>query len=389
MSLPPLDSRLVEAMSGQDRVDALRHQTLQRVGKSLCDLAYANAYDGPTSQTIEALSRSLVARGSLDFQYTPYGGGTVPRRLVAESLRRSHGEPFHLNDVVLTPGAMAALNLVFRSLVGKPPGEVVVLTPCWLDYPLYLANLGLSVRFVPLDRKTLRLDLGAIEAALTPSTRAVVFSQPANPSGLMYQASELQALGECLASSREAPLLISDECHREIVFGSTRFQSPAAYYGKTCIVYSFGKRLFLQGQRLGYVAVSPRHPERTEFAELLRRLTRVMGYCAPTALMQLALGELLRMDPSFTLINARRNRVLEALRDSGYEFPDPQATFFIYPRAPGGDDLGFTERAAARGLLVLPASVFHDRGFFRISLTATDDMIDRSLPLFRDLRGES
>jgi len=389
MSLPALDPRLAAAMQAQERVDGLRQETLRRVGRSLCDLAYANAYDGPTPDTVEALRRALDPRGSLDLQYTPYGGGTVPRRLVAESLRGTHGAPYHPDDVVLTPGAMAALNLVFRSLVGSDPGEVIVLTPCWLDYPLYLENLGLRTRLVPLNPSSLRLDLHAIEAALTPRTRAVILSQPANPSGLVYDEAELRALGECLGRAAPAPLLISDECHREVVFEPARFVPPTAFYEKSCVVYSFGKRLFLQGQRMGYVAVSPKHPERRELGDLLRRLMRVMGYCSPTALMQLAVGDLLSVRPNFSVIEARRDRVLEALGDAGYETPAPQATFFVYPKVPAGDDFGFVERAAARGLLVLPSAVFHDRGHFRISLTATDDMIERSLPILRALREES
>ncbi|HYO98385.1 MAG TPA: aminotransferase class I/II-fold pyridoxal phosphate-dependent enzyme [Polyangiaceae bacterium] len=385
----PLESHLGRLLLAQERVDALRNNAVRRFGKSLCDLAYANAYDGPTPDTLEALRKALVARGSLDFQYTPYGGGTVPRRLVAESLRDSHDAPFQLNDIVLTPGAMAALNMVFRSLVSSGSDEVIVITPCWLDYPLYLENLGLKARLVPLDRATLRLDIGAIEAALTPHTRAVVLSQPANPSGLIYNAAELRALGECLERAPSPPLLISDECHREILFDEHRFVSPTAHYAKSCVVYSFGKRLFLQGQRLGYVAVSPRHPERSSFSELLRRLIRIMGYCSPTALMQLAIGDLLRVSPSFDAIAQRRGRLLEGLHRAGYELPEPESTFFVYPRAPGGDDFAFAERAAERGVLVLPSAMFHDHGHFRISLTATDDMVDRSLPILHALREES
>lgn len=384
-----LETRLSNFMLAQERVDAIRQGALRRFGKSLCDLAYANAYDGPTPDTLDALRAALVARGSLDFQYTPYGGGAVPRRLVAESLRETHDAPFQLSDIVLTPGAMAALNMVFRSTVSETPGEVIVVTPCWLDYPLYLENLGLKPRLVSLDRKTLRLDVAAIESALSPHTRAIVLSQPANPSGLMYGQAELRALGQCLENAPSKPLLISDECHREILFGSTRFVSPAAHYAKSCVVYSFGKRLFLQGQRLGYIAVSPKHPERAAFGEQLRRLIRVMGFCSPTALMQLAVGDLLRVKPSFAAVDSRRDRMLQALQRAGYELPLPEATFFVYPRAPGGDDFAFAERAAAKGVLVLPSAVFHDSGHFRISLTATDDMIDRSLPILQRLREES
>jgi aspartate aminotransferase len=334
---------------------------------------------------MEALRRALEPGRPLDLQYTPYGGGTVPRRLVAEALSASHGERFQFRDVILTPGAMAALNVVFRSLAGEN-AEVVVVTPCWLDYPLYLENLGLRPRLVPVSEGTLRLDLAALEAALTPDTRAVILSQPANPSGLVYGAEELRALGALLARAPRPPLLISDECHRDFILPPHSFVPPLAFYDRTCVVHSFGKALFLQGQRTGYVAVSPRHPERREYARLLERLMRVTGFCTPTALMQLALDGLLPLKPRLGAVIERRARALAALEAAGYAVVPSQGTFFLYPQTPGGDDFAFTERLAQRGVLVLPAPVFHHRGHFRISLTARDDMLDRGLRILAEER---
>jgi aspartate aminotransferase len=292
--------------------------------------------------------------------------------------------------VILTPGAMAALNLLFRSLLlEQQRGDVIVITPCWLDYPTYLENLGLTPRFVPVRSDTLRLDLPAIEAALGPDTRALVLSQPANPSGLLYDADELRELGRILQRAPSPPLLISDECHRDLVFEPHRFVSPLAFYDATAVVYSFGKKLALQGQRLGYVAVSPRHPRRADLAASLARLTRVMGFCTPTALMQLALGDLLRIPAPLAEVARRRARALEALEGAGYDVPASQATFFLYPRAPGGDDLAFCERLAARGVMVLPAAVFHHAGHFRISLTCNDEMLERGLALLAECRGQA
>jgi aspartate aminotransferase len=274
---------------------------------------------------------------------------------------------------------------VLRSL-SDGGGEVIVVTPCWLDVPLYLANLGLGARLVPVHPRTLRLDLGALEAALGPATRAVILSQPANPTGQLYGDEELAALGSLLSRAPAPPLLVSDECHRDFVLPPARFQSPVAHYDRTCVVYSFGKRLFLQGQRTGYVAVSPRHPERREYARLLERLMRVTGLCTPTALMQQALGALLALRPSVEVYARRRERALAALERAGYDVVPSQGTFFLYPRTPGGDDLAFTERLARRGVLVLPAPVFHHRGHFRIALTARDEALDRALDVLGELR---
>jgi aspartate aminotransferase len=384
----PLPERIEVLLQAQERVDALRDEALRRAGAALADLAYANSYDGAPPEVIEALRQALAPGRALDLQYTPYGGGTVARRLVAESLTASHGERFQFRDVVLTPGAMAALNVLFRSLRDQDDaaGEVLVVTPCWLDYPVYLENLGLRARLVPVRPDTLRLDLPAIEAALSADTRAVILSQPANPSGVVYGPDELRALGQLLARAPRPPLLISDECHRDFMIPPHTFVSPLAFYDRTCVVYSFGKSFFLQGQRTGYVAVSPRHPDRKATARLLERLMRVTGFCTPTALMQLALEGLLPLRPRLGALIERRAHVLDGLQRAGYPVVPSQATFFLYPATPGGDDFAFIEKLARRGVLVLPAPIFHHRGHFRISLTAREDMLARALTVLAEER---
>jgi aspartate aminotransferase len=379
-----LSPRLEQLLAVQERVDALRDEATRRAGAGLADLAYANSYDGAPAEVLEVLRGALAPARPLDLQYTPYGGGTVARRLVAESLTASHGERFQFRDVVLTPGAMAALNVVFRAVREDERAEVLVVTPCWLDYPLYLENLGLSARLVPVQPRSLRLDLGAIEAALGPRTRAVILSQPANPTGVLYGADELRALGDLLSRAPRPPLLISDECHRDFVLPGQSFVSPMTFYDRTCLVYSLGKSLFLQGQRTGYLAVSPRHPERRALARLLERLMRVTGFCTPTALMQQALEGLLPLRPALDALLERRIRVLDGLERAGYRVVPSQATFFLYPECRGEDDLALTERLARRGVLVLPAGVFHHRGHFRISLTARDDMLARALAVLAE-----
>jgi aspartate aminotransferase len=104
--------------------------------------------------------------------------------------------------------------------------------------------------------------------------------------------------------------------------------------------------------------------------------------------MQLALGELLKIPAPRELFARRRERALTALEAAGYDVPASQATFFLYPRAPGGDDLAFSERLAERGVMVLPAAVFHHAGHFRISVTCSDDMLERGLSVLAQARGE-
>lgn len=380
-----LGAQLDRLLAAQERFDRLREAALRANPRDLCDLAYANAYGGPPQFVIDAIRNSLAGDRQLDLQYTPYGGATLSRRRVAESLGRIQGLRFAWRSVLLTPGGMAALNVVFRAIAGADPrGEVLVLTPAWLDYPLYLVNLGLRPVLVPLRRDTLRLDLDAIDGAITAHTRAIVLSQPANPTGLMYSAGELRELAALLARRGDGRIvLVSDECHRDILFDDTRFVPVAPIYPATVIVYSFGKALFIQGQRIGYVAVPPDFPDADAWVTTLERLCRVMGFCAPTALMQLAVRKLVDQSLDFSQIALRRGMVLDALAAARIATQPSQATFFLYPETPGGDDFAFAERLAQQGVLVLPAPVFHDTGHFRLSLTAPDEQIERAAGIMR------
>jgi aspartate aminotransferase len=374
--VPP---RLDRHLALQRWFDRVREKAVAHGGSSFCDLSWANVQDGTPEAVRAAIRAAVDSPRALDLQYTPYGGSTITRRLVAQALQRATGLAFEHRHVVLTPGAMAALNVVFRASAEGASGEVVVISPCWLDYPLYLENLGLRCVFVPALARSLRLDLEAIERALSPSTRALILSQPANPAGLVYTREELTGLARILEAAPARPLLISDECHRELVFDRASFVSPAQLYDRTVVIHSFGKTLMAQGQRIGYVAVSPRMPEAAATALVLADYCRIMGFCTPTALMQLALRDLVDYRPELSWLKKRRDRALLQLISAGLHVPPSDGTFFLYPAAPAGDDYALCEQLAEHGVLVLPSSFFHQRGRFRISLTASDAALDRGL----------
>jgi aspartate aminotransferase len=373
-------------LAPQERFDALRSEAMRRGGADFADLAYANPQDGPPARVLDAIRTALDEGRALDLQYTPYGGAMVPRRLVARALSAATALPFRFSDVVLTPGAMGALTLVMRWLAATTdrPGEIIIPTPCWLDHPLYAQEAGLRPVLVPLDPDTLRLDLAAIARALTDDTVAIVLTQPGNPTGLLHTSEELAALGAMLAARTRPPLLVSDEAHRDVVFDGAMV-SPAAHYARTAVVYSFGKTALLQGQRVGYVAVSPRMDGGEEMARDLVRLCRVTSLYAPTALMQRVIGRLLEHRPDLTPFRARRRRALDALDAMGWDVVPSDATFFLYPRVPGGDAEKLVETLARRGTLVLPAEVFHHTGHVRLSLTCTDAALERALQVMREV----
>lgn len=374
--------RLLRWLEPQERFDAL-HERAARLGSRLADLSYAN-FDGPLDPAVrDVLQQALATDRNLAFQYTPYGGARTARKAVADALTASHGASFTGHDVVLTNGAAAALTLALHT-VGHPGDEVLVPVPCWLDHPLYVEACDRTAVLVPLSGPDgFGLDVDALEQALNPRTTAIVVSDPANPTGRTYDEPMVARLADMLAAAERrhgrAVTIVADETHRDLA--GPAFTPLSALHDRTLIAYSLGKYHSLQGQRLGYVAVAPGHPERSEVAAELVRWARIAGNASPTSLMQLAVPGLLALRHDTTALDKWRARYVSGLEAAGYDLVRPDGTHFVYVRTPGG----FSDQAWAETLvrdhrvLVVPAPLFHHTGWFRLSLTATPEGHERAL----------
>jgi aspartate aminotransferase len=233
---------------------------------------------------------------------------------------------------------------------------------------------------------TKHLDLDAIENALSERSGGIVFSHPCCPTGVLYSNSEIQELANLLKWGekrfRRPLFLISDEVHRHVNWSRSEFNSPLVDYPRSLSIYSFGKVLLMQGQRIGYVAVSPLMPDREHVQRMLERAARMMGFCTPTTLMQRAICRLVDYKPPLESIASKQLEIRTALKAYGYDVCDAEATFFVYVKSPLPDDIQFVERLAREGVLVLPSMLFHEKGYFRISATARAEAVRRGLPIF-------
>ena len=368
----------------QERLDRLIASTFRRFGPRVADLSYANPCDGPNEQVLSILARVTAESKGLSLQYTPIAGRTAARRAVADRLTRQFALPFDCRDIFLTAGAMPALNVVARSLFG-PSDEVIVLTPAWQDYPLYLRHLNIPVRLVPL-RQDKHLDLDAIRDAIGPATRGLLFSQPCCPTGVVYSRLGIEELAAVLAEA-EARFateiyIVSDEVHRDVLWSRCEFHSPLSSHDRSVSIYSFGKAFALQGQRIGYIALSPRLPQLDDVRTTIERSIRAMGFGHPTSIMQRAVIDLVDCERGVAALAGAHNVVRRSLKAFGYEIVDGDATFYVYVKSPVADEFQFTELLASHGVLVVPSTLFHDPGYIRLSLTARAQSITAALPVF-------
>jgi aspartate aminotransferase len=349
----------------------------------IANFAVGNPLDFPMPEYVEALRGQLEPRRRDWFAYKD--SEPKSRIAVARSLTERTGMAWDPADVAMTNGGFAALAVAMRALV-EPGDEVIFLSPPWFFYEfMILAADGVPVR-LHLAPPAFEPDMAEIAAAITPRTRAVIFNSPHNPSGRVYPLETLRALAATLtdASARIGhPIyLISDEPYNRIIFDGLTFHSPAEAYPHALICYSYGKQLLAPGMRIGYLAVPPTMPDRESFRETIFVAQLATGYAFPNALLQHAIEDLERLSIDIPAMQRRRDRLVGALREIGYEATMPEGTFYVMARAPIADDVAFTDLLAKHRVLVLPGAVVEVPGWFRISLTATDEMVERGIPGF-------
>lgn len=359
----------------------------RREDERACDFTFGNPHEMPLAGLVEALERNLRPQNPEWFAYKT--SEPEPRAVVSEALSRELGLAFEPEDIAMTQGAFAAIALAFRLLLDAGD-EVVIPVPGWFCYAPMLRAADLVPVKAALAEPDFDLDLEAIDAAITPRTRMVVVNSPHNPTGRVYPQEMLQALAYLLdaASDRIGARiwLLSDEPYRRIRVNDAPFVSPAAVYPWTLIDYSYGKVLLAPGQRLGYLAISPLLPTdvRTELRDATFPAQMSLGWTFPDALMQHSVPQLESVSIDLAALAVKRDRMLGSLEQWGYRMIRPEGTFYLWGEAPGGDALRFADRLAERAVFVMPGTLFERPRHFRISLTASLDMVDRALPAFHD-----
>jgi len=351
----------------------------------VCDFAIGNPHEMPPAAYVDALREVLEPRAEDWFAYQT--NSPTAQAAAAAALHRLVGVAFEPEDIYLTTGAFTAIALALKT-VADPGDEVIFSLPPWFLYEPILTEAGLVPVKVSINTTTFDLDLDAIAAAITPRTRVVIVNSPNNPTGRIYPPQLLRELAAILeaASIRQNRriYLLSDESYNRIVYDGLRFHSPAESYPHTLLAYTYGKTHLAPGERIGYLALPPDMPGRAGLRETITGLQISMGWIYPNATLQYALPRLEEFSIDIALLQRKRDRWVDALTGMGYQVTPCEGTFYLFVVAPTRNDTAFTDQLAQRDVFVLPGTLFETPGFFRISLTASEDMIERSLPLFAD-----
>jgi aspartate aminotransferase len=351
--------------------------------EDLCDFTAGTPQEIASRGYVDALKRWAEPRSADWYGYKM--AHRPAQQAAAAGLGAELGIAFDPDDIVLTRGAHGALAAALGAVVDAGD-EVIFVSPPWFFYEAMILGVGATPIKTRLPPPAYDLDLDAIAAAITPRTRMLLLNTPHNPTGRIFPAGSLKTLAAILHAASERngrPIyILSDEAYCRILFDGNVMVSPASFYPRSLLVHTYSKSVLAPGQRLGYLALPPDIPAKAELRQAIVAMGLASGNSLPDAIMQYALPDIDLMSIDLAGLRSKRDRMVAALKSHGYELQPPQATFYLLVKAPIEDDVEFARRLRRDKVLVLPGRAVDMPGYFRISLTATDDMIDRALPVF-------
>jgi aspartate aminotransferase len=357
----------------------------ERGAENVFDFTLGNPEVEPPEAVLASLRR-IAANGRPGAHgYMPNAGFPEVRAAVARRLAESSGLPYTGEHIVMTVGSSGAINTVLRALL-DPGDEVIVPVPFFAEYPFYIQNhSGKMIGVESAEDFALPVDL--IEAAITPRTRAIILNSPNNPTGVVYPEEALAALGALLERQTRPITLISDEPYKPLVYDGLRQPEVARLVRRTVVAHSWSKAQAIAGERIGYLAVSPRFPEAVDLLNACTFTNRILGFVNAPAIWQWVVAESGEATVDVPAYQRKRDLLCESLARFGYQVARPQGAFYVFPRTPVADDVAFVRLLQREGILAVPGSGFGRAGYFRLSLTVSVEVIERSLPGFERALG--
>ena len=354
-----------------------------------------NVYDfslgNPSVPAPDAGRASIVRNAALPASqlhgYTPAAGLPAAREAVATSLNRRFNTSYEPGDLYLTCGAAAAISITLHAIV-NPGDEVIVIAPYFPEYRVWIETAGATCVEVMADPKTFQIDTAAVDAAITPNTKAVIIDSPNNPVGAVYTRETLLSLASVLSGRSEElghPIyLVSDEPYREITYGAEVPWVPAIY-DRTIVCYSYSKSLSLPGERIGWALVPNTNPDHDELVLAIAGAGRKLGFVCAPALFQRVLIDCVDEPTNVEAYARNREALAGGLRKLGYTCIEPEGAFYLWVKSLEPDAEAFFRRARDLELLPVPSNSFGCEGWVRLGYCVSYETIVGSMPAWQKL----
>ncbi|HEX3809494.1 MAG TPA: pyridoxal phosphate-dependent aminotransferase [Rhizomicrobium sp.] len=361
---------------------------LKAQGRNVIGLG-AGEPDFDTPDNIKEAAIAAIRRG--ETKYTPVEGISELREAIARKFARENGVNYLPSQCFVAPGGKAVIYTAMMATL-NPGDEVIIPAPYWVSYPdIVQLGGGTPVIVETALADGFRLRPEALEAAITPKTKWIIFNQPSNPTGACYTPAQLKALTDVLLR-HEHVWILTDDMYEHLVYGGFKFTTIVAaeprLYNRTLTMNGVSKAYAMTGWRLGYCA----GPE-----SLIKAMAKLQSQSASSAssISQWASVEALDGTQSFIpqfqkAFEERRDLVVSMLNQaSGIECPKPEGAFYVYPSIAkligktmqNGNRIGTDEDFATglleqEGVAVVHGAAFGLSPFFRISYAASNKALE-------------
>lgn len=360
---------------------------LKAEGRDVIGLG-AGEPDFDTPQNIKDAAKAAIDAGKT--KYTAVDGIAELKKAICAKFKRDNGLEYTPSQVTVgTGGKQVLYNALMATL--NPGDEVVIPAPYWVSYPdMVLLAGGEPVIAEATAETAYKLTPDALEAALTPKTKWLIFNSPSNPTGAGYTWDELKALTDVLLRHPHV-WIMSDDMYEHLVYGDFKFCTPAqvepALYERTLTVNGVSKAYAMTGWRIGYAA----GPQ-----ALIKAMGKVQSQSTsnPCSVSQWAAVEALNGPQDYiaennAIFQRRRDLVVSMLNAaSGIECPVPEGAFYVYPSIKGcigktsaagtkisNDEDFATALLEEKGVAVVFGAAFGTSPCFRVSYATSDEAL--------------
>ncbi|HBP37668.1 MAG TPA: pyridoxal phosphate-dependent aminotransferase [Clostridiales bacterium] len=351
------------------------------------DFSIGNPDLEPPAQVLQAIRQLALDETPGRHGYMSNAGYESTRTAIAGRLSRKSGLAVPAGAVCMTVGAACALNVALKALL-DPGDEVLVLAPYFLEYLTYIDNHGGRPVVVRTDPETFLPDPDAIRLALTPRTKALIINSPNNPAGVIYPADLLRRIGEVLRQAPQTVYVLSDEPYAELAYDGAIVPATLACLDNVVICDSWSKSLSLPGERIGFLAVSPRCEDADRLAEAAAFCLRTLGFVNAPAFFQRVIELALEARVDIRRYETRRNMLADILQEAGFNLNRPAGGLYLFPKSPIADDVAFAEACARHRVLLVPGSGFGFPGHVRLCFAASESSIRGSAAAFQAIGRE-
>ena len=359
--------------------------------ENVFDFSLGNPSVEPPKAVEKILKSLLESENSMLLHgYTSAQGDLATRKAVADSLNELCSFEIPADLIYMTCGAAASLTITLKA-ISNIGDECIVFAPFFTEYKVFIENAGAKIVISEPDESNFQIDFNNLQSKITSKTKAVIINSPNNPSGVIYTAETIRTLSEILSQkSKEIGhviYLISDEPYRELVYNGEKLPFVMNYYDNSIVCYSYSKSLSLPGERIGYIAVSPKNEEKKLYNAICGA-GRSLGFVCAPSLFQKLIAKCANITVDIGTYKENRNILYKNLTSFGFKCVKPDGAFYLLVKCFGKDAASFCERAKTHEILVVPCDDFGIKGYVRMAYCVSRETIVNSLPAFKALANE-